>query len=105
MPSLKEKPSEINVNTRLCEWGTSRAVRIPKRMCDATGIVVGEKLNIRSGIDADGGFIVIRPITDEHRSYGSAAYISMDDAFRGYEGDYVSSEFDWGCDVGAEVVE
>lgn len=105
MPLLREKPSEISVDARLCEWGTSRAVRIPKRMCDATGIAVGERLNIRSGVDADGSFIVIRPVADEHRSYGSAACISMDDAFRGYEGGYVPSEFDWGCDVGAEVVE
>lgn len=105
MPVLLEKESEVVASSRLCEWGTSRAVRIPRKMCDATGIATGDSLDVRSGVDAEGAFIVIRPAAKEHRSYGAAPCISMEDAFRDYDGGYVPTEFDWGCDVGAEVVE
>ena len=104
MSTLKNKQREFFVNSRLCEWGTSQGVRIPKTMCDATGIAIGERLSIRTGLDEDGAYIVIRPASSEHRSYGGAPCISMDAAFAGYNGDFAPTEFDWGDDVGAEVV-
>ena len=105
MPAVLEKERGLTANSRLCEWGTSRAVRIPRKMCDATGIAIGDSLDVRSGADADGAFIVIRPAAKGHRSYGGAPLVSMEEAFRGYDGSYVPAEFDWGADVGAEVVE
>ena len=108
MTTAKSKPTKSNqtnieATTRLCEWGTSRAVRIPKRMCEAVGIDIGSDLEMQSGADAQGSFILIRA-ANFHRSYSTAPYLSMDDVFDTYEGSYTPTEFDWGDDVGAEVV-
>ena len=99
------KPNQANIEatTCLCEWGTSRAVRIPKRMCETVGIDIGSDLEMRSGVDEQGSFILIRA-ANLHRSYSTAPYLSMDDVFDTYEGSYTPTEFDWGDDVGAEVV-
>lgn len=103
MPLSKEAGT-ARTKTRLCEWGSSRAVRIPKRMCETTGIAIGSELDMQTGHDNLGDFIVIRP-SAQHRSYGNAPYISMDELFSDYDGSFVPTELDWGCDVGAEVVE
>jgi antitoxin MazE len=92
------------VSTQLKEWGTSRAVRIPKAICDELGISIGSPITIEYHSDLMGGYIVLRPVLDQHRSYSDAPYRSMDELFDGYEGSYVPTEGDWGEDVGAEVV-
>ena len=104
MPATLKRPGGLETRTKLCEWGSSRAVRIPKRMCDEGGICVGSELDMLSGTDDRGFYIVIRA-SEGHRSYGDAPLIPMEEAFAGYRGGYVPTEFDWGCDVGAEVVE
>ena len=93
------------INTSLKAWGTSRAVRIPKSMCEYALISVGSELTMESGCDEKGRYIVLRPFDQgAHKSYADVPTISMDAAFEGYEGDYVPSECDWGEDVGDEVV-
>ncbi len=106
MGAIFESSSGLASTTSLCSWGTSRAVRIPKRMCDRTGIDIGSSINISTGADADGPYITIRPV-QEHRSYGAAPYKSAEDLFAGYSepSRAACGEFDWGADVGAEVVE
>ncbi len=103
MAVAKAATGDVAVDTRLREWGTSRAVRIPKSMCEAVGIDTGSNLEMRSGADQAGPFILIRP-SQNHRSYGAAPFVSMDDAFDGYRGARAPSEFDWGKDVGAEAI-
>ena len=93
------------VKTRLCSWGTSRAVRIPKDLCEAVGIDIESQLSMKAGSDELGSYIVIRPGESEHRHFSDAQYRSMDEIFAGYDGDFKPTEFDWGTDVGAEVVE
>jgi antitoxin MazE len=93
----------METDTNLSAWGTSRAVRIPKKMCEQTGIGVGSRLRVKAGEDVDGSYILIRP-AEAHRSYGDAPYASLDEIFAGYTGNYQPTEFDWGPDVGAEVV-
>lgn len=90
--------------TKLGRWGGSRAVRIPKPMCDLLGVDVGATLDAVGGSDEEGPFITLRPL-GPHRSYGDAPYQSIESLFRGYEGSKPSPEPDWGDDVGAEVVE
>lgn len=90
--------------TSIEQWGSSRAVRIPRIMCDAMGIDIGNDVVMRSGSDALGPFVLIRPVESGHRSYTDAPYISMGEVFEGYEGDYKPREADWGPDVGAEVI-
>jgi antitoxin MazE len=93
----------MEADTSLSSWGTSRAVRIPKKMCDKAGIGVGSRLTMTSGTDRDGEYILIRP-TGMHRSYGDAPFVSIDELFANHTGAYQPAEFDWGEDVGAEVI-
>ena len=47
--------------TQLCAWGTSRAVRIPKDMCERMGIDVGARLTMSLGHDERGSFVPRKP--------------------------------------------
>ena len=90
--------------TQLCAWGTSRAVRIPKDMCERMGIDVGARLTMSLGHDERGSFMLVRPEEAEHRAYRDIPYVSMDELFAGYTGDYQPGECDWGKDLGTEVI-
>ena len=92
------------MQTRLKVWGTSRAVRIPKRLCEQMGITEESILIMELGEDTQGPYLMLRPAEAEHRSFSDAPLASMDELFAGYEGDYVPVEADWGEDVGREVV-
>lgn len=101
MAVVTERASSLEFDTKLREWGTSRAVRIPKRMCDAVGVAVGDGLDMVSGFDERGPYILIRPAR-QHRSYGDVPMASLDDLFGGYDGDGAEA-FDWGKDAGEEI--
>ena len=90
--------------TKLKVWGTSRAVRIPKRICEYLGIEADSVLVMEEGRDERGPYLTLRPAESDHRSYSDAPFRSMDSLFEGYEGDYIPHEPDWGDDVGSEVV-
>lgn len=90
--------------TNLCAWGTSRAVRIPKKMCEEAGMEIGAALDMVLFRDAMGPYIVARPKEREHR-HCDAPYLSIEEIFAGYTGDYVPHEIDWGEPVGAEIIE
>ena len=91
--------------TQLCSWGTSRAVRIPKDLCERLGVDVGARLSMHVVHDERGSFLLVRPEVSEHRRCLDGPYVSLEDLFEGYTGDYPPSECDWGKDVGREVVE
>ena len=93
-----------SVQTKLKVWGTSRAVRIPKRICEALGITDESVLLMEQGTDERGPYLILRPAESEHRSFSDAPIQHMDQLFAGYEGTYVPREADWGDDVGTEVV-
>ena len=103
MARIKEHDNRLEMNTNLSAWGTSHAVRIPKMICEYTGISVGSKLRVFADTDMLGSYIIIRPI-ESHRSFGDAPYKSMDELFAGYTGNAQTAEFDWGLDVGDEVI-
>lgn len=90
--------------TQLKVWGTSRAVRIPKFMCDELGISSGSVLEMELGSDDRGPYITVRPTDAEHRSFSDAPLVSMDELFDSYDSAYRPTEADWGEDVGGEVV-
>ena len=94
----------LETKTKLCSWGTSRAVRIPKAVCEMVGIEVQSDLTMTTARDAGGPYIIIRPERSAHRAFSDAPYRSMDELFAGYDGGYVPGECDWGADVGAEVL-
>ena len=103
MARIIEQNDRLVTSSSLCGWGTSQAVRIPKVFCEHTGIRAGSKLRVVAGVDSLGSYIIIRP-AENHRSYGDAPYKSMDELFAGYKGSLQATEFDWGKDVGDEVI-
>lgn len=103
MAKIIEQDNRLETSTNLSAWGTSHAVRIPKVFCEHTGISVGSKLRVVASVDTLGPHLIIRPV-ESHRSFGDAPYRSMDELFAGYTGDMRATEFDWGKDVGDEVV-
>ena len=90
--------------TKLKVWGTSRAVRIPKRICEDLGITDESVLIMELCSDDRGPYLALRPAEFDHRSFSDAPIKSMDELFRGYEGSYAPHEADWGDDVGSEVI-
>ena len=99
MPAVEEREA------KLCAWGASKAVRIPKAVCDLLRLAVGSNLSISYGTDENGPFILLRPVEESHRCYCDAPYVSIDSLFRGHEDASQPTEVDWGEDVGGEVVE
>lgn len=91
--------------TRLCSWGTSRAVRVPREVCERLGVDVGSMLDMFVGHDERGSFILLRPEEQTHRTICDVPYRSMDELFADYEGGYRPTEPDWGKDVGGEVID
>jgi antitoxin MazE len=77
-------------------WGKSLAVRIPGEIADAAGIVEGERVEIETH-DAE---IVIRR---------TAPRFALEELFRGKTPEewraLYANAYDWGPDVGQEVVE
>lgn len=88
----------------LAKWGNSQGIIIPKRICDALGVSVGDKLELEVG---DGG-LSVKP---QRRKYGRTKRYTIEELFEGYEGAYeppndwptIGNEIDWGGPVGEEV--
>lgn len=102
--AVQDMISSMHSEAKLSTWGASRAVRIPKGICEVTGIDAGDSLEMITGTDDSGPFIIIRPASN-HRSYGNVPCVPMDKLFSDYRGDYSPTEEMWGDDQGAEVVE
>lgn len=60
---VAEKPMVYTeFDTKLCEWGTSQAVRIPKAASRAArNVEVGTSFHAKVGCDSEGDFILLRP--------------------------------------------
>ncbi len=104
MPILNDPRVVSRRTTSIKKWGTSQAIRIPKTVCEEMHIGIGTELVLEYGADAEGPYLLVRSAEKGHRNYGDAPFVSMDEAFEGYAGGYVSHEADWGMDVGAEIV-
>ena len=62
MPVLEEPQIYTEFDTKLCEWGTSQAVRIPKAASRATrNVCIGTSFHAEVGSDAEGDYILLRP--------------------------------------------
>ena len=78
------------------KWGKSLAIRLPGEIVKATGLSTGERLDIETH---DGEIVIRRAVP----------HFTLEELFRGkspeeWRADYVGV-FDWGRDVGREVVE
>ena len=74
------------------KWGNSQGIRIPKKILENLKLKENERVEIQEL----NGNIIIKKIKRE--------YSSLDELFEGYEGDYKCEEYDFGKDVGREII-
>lgn len=80
------------MQARITKWGNSLGVRVPKEIADRIGLKVGERVDIA----AEGDRIVISPA---RRIY------ALEELLIGMTPEAMHEAFDWGPDVGREIVE
>ena len=74
------------------KWGNSRGIRIPKRILDNLNFKENEIVEIK---EANGSILIQKAVKE---------YMSLDDLFKSYNGNYECSEYDFGEDVGNEKI-
>ena len=74
------------------KWGNSQGIRIPKKILDNAKLRENEKVYIQEL----NGEIIIKKAAKE--------YSSLDELFEGYEGGDKCEEYDFGEDVGLEII-
>lgn len=74
------------------KWGNSQGIRIPKAFLEALGMSENDVVEL----DRVNDNIVIKKVKPQNT-------LTIDDIFKGYDGEYKPEEFDWGTPVGKEV--
>jgi len=74
------------------KWGNSQGMRIPKKILDNAKLKENERVEIQEL----NGNIIIKKITKE--------YSNLDELFADYQGEYKCEEYDFGEDVGLEII-
>lgn len=80
------------MQVQLARWGNSLGIRIPKDIASQVGLRDGARVDIR----AEGDRIVI---TAERPRY------NLDELMKGVTPEAMREAFEWGSDVGREIVE
>ena len=93
------------VTATLNKWGNSQGIILPKAICDAMGLSIGDKLNLIATED----HIEVKPAK---RSYHRTKKLSAEDVFSLWQGEYetptdfpktIGNEIDYGAPAGKEV--
>ena len=74
------------------KWGNSQAVRLPRAVLNAANLHENDAVSI----DVQENQITLRKLPQRR---------TLDDLFAGYTGDYRPAEYDFGAEVGSEVVD
>ena len=74
------------------KWGNSQAVRLPRAVLNAANMQENDAVSI----DVQENLITLRKLPRRN---------TLDDLFAGYSGDYRPAEYDFGADVGLEVLD
>ncbi len=80
------------MNATIQKWGNSQGIRLPKHLLDAIKWQENEELEIT----AENGKIVIEKAVHKERK-------NIKELFANFDGEYVSTEIDWGKPVGEEI--
>lgn len=80
------------MQVQISKWGNSLGLRIPKDVARRVGLTAGAQVEI----EAEGGRIVIAPSKPRYR---------LEDLLEGMTPEAMREAFDWGPDVGREVVD
>ena len=84
------------MHAKIDRWGDNLVICVPNDLLQAVGLHDGEVVDA----SAEGGAIVVRPLEPE---------LTLDDLLKGKTDDewraiYASDRFDWGPDVGREII-
>ena len=88
------------METTLCKWGNSSAVRVPAEVCDELGISLGDHASIE--VDPERATLVLR-FERSGRRYARTRRMSMEEFAADRDGTRVGTEWG-GPDVGSEAV-
>lgn len=83
----------MNITQDLQKWGNSTGIRIPKKVMNAAKLSQNQTMSISLQEDS----IVLTPLRDQNE-------ITLDSMLKDVTPEMIGGEFDWGQDVGAEVV-
>ena len=80
---------------KICKWGNSLAVRIPKALANAIAASEGKsaEMTVKNGV------LILRPIVKP----GGKPRYTLDELLRGMTRDNVPQEVDWGLRRGNEA--
>jgi len=84
----------MNITRSVQKWGNGTGVRIPKKVLVAAKIQLNQELNI----NLKNGSIVLTPVKTKPK-------VTLDDLLKGVTPEMVGGEFDWGPDVGKEIID
>ena len=80
----------MQIQGTIKQWGNGKAVRLPKKYLD----ILGWQENDEIEMSLEGNGISIKLLSPKANS--------LDELFKGYKGNYKSTEIDFGEDVGRE---
>lgn len=84
----------MKTTQNLQKWGNSLAVRIPKKVIDATNLKHNQELIVSINNDS----IVLTPVKKQKAK-------TVSELFKGVKPSDVSGELDWGEEVGTERID
>lgn len=80
------------MQTVIKKWGNSQGIRIPKRILEKLNFKENEIVELK---ELNGSILIQKSVR---------VYLSLEELFEGYTGNYECSEYDFGDDVGSEKV-
>jgi len=82
------------MTTTIQKWGNSQGIRLPKVLLDRLFLSENDKVELVAENDS----IILKKATRKRR-----ANKSLEERFKGYSGNYLCNECDWGEPLGNEV--
>jgi len=79
------------MHVQLSKWGNSLGLRLPRSLAQQIGLDVGQRVNVT----ADGNRLIVEAIAPVFR---------LEDLLANVTPEAMRAAFDWGHDVGVEIV-
>ena len=76
----------------ISKWGNSLGLRLPRALAQQIGVSEGQKVNVI----AEGGRLVVEPVAPRYR---------LEDLIANMTPEAMHDAYDWGDDVGGEIVD
>jgi len=82
------------MQTTIVKWGNSQGIRLPKLLLDSANLAENDMVEVTT----ENGSITIKKLENKR------THMMLKERLAGYEGVYVSEEWDTGAPVGKEVL-